>query len=218
MSLITPFEVIKYSSAGRDYPSAQFCDLIDQIEETFARECLTEELYDYLISVLQAYPQTVREWDCNAIYSSGQFVVYNGCTFESQKNANRTQPGVNDDWEQLERFTETGANLLWTKYLRRILAQMVYVETLTPTTFKSGANGIIVGQSAYGQGDFRSAGKSELNDVKQNIFKDIERTKANMLHWLNDNAETNELPWQSTCGGSNCQRNVHRSRRWNFVR
>lgn len=218
MSLITPFEVVKYSFAGRDYPSSQFCDLADQIEQEFARACLTDDLYDYLNAHLVAYPAAVSEWNCNSLYSIGDYAVYNGCTFESLKNANRTQPGANEDWEQLQRFDTDGANLLWTKYLRRILAQKTYLESLTVTTYKAGANGITVAGSAYAQGDIRSANKGELNEVKSNVLKDIERTQANMLKWLDDNAETYNLPWGTSCAGGDCKRKTHRSRRWNFVK
>ena len=218
MAIITAFEAVKYSYAGRDYPTAGLCDLADQIEQEFAASCLGDDLYTYLNDELVPYPANVTEWDCNALYSAGQYAVYNGCTFESMKNANRTQPGVNADWQQLERFSASGANQLWGKYLRRILAQMVFAESLTVNTYKSGANGLTVTGAAYAQGDVRSANKGELNEVKANVLRDIERTQANMLKWLDDNAETLQIPWKTNCGGAACMAKTHRSRRWNFVK
>ena len=215
MSLITAYEVLKYSTAGKDYPTGQFCEIIPQVEEEFARECLGQDLYDHMVDSMAEYPETATEWEDCTVYDTGDVVVRNGSLFVSLSDGNRTDPLVETgDWEAFERFTTTGTQLLWTRYLRRILALKVFMASRFDVTWRSGAGGVVVamGDSA----GFRAANKAEITLLKESDIAKIETTTKNMLAWLTDNAETHSLPLADSCQTNLCQTRGKRVRRWAF--
>lgn len=215
MSLITAYEVLKYSTAGKDYPTGQFCEIIPQVEEEFARECLGQDLYDHMVDSMAEYPATATEWEDCTDYDTDDVVIRNGSLFVSLTDGNRTDPLVETgDWEAFERFTTTGTQLLWTRYLRRILALKVFMASRFDVTWRSGAGGVAVamGDSA----GFRAANKAEITLLKESDIAKIETATKNMLAWLTDNAETYYLPLADSCQTNLCQTRGKRVRRWAF--
>lgn len=211
MNLTTAFEVLRYSPAGFDYPTTNFCEMIPQFEQELRRSCLGKPLFDFMVSKLRAYPANVQEWDSGILYSIGSTVVRNGCTFVSTANSNSTDPLEDgSNWDDFQRFTHIGANELWSLYLRQIMAYKVYMATLTPTTFRSGAGGIVINQGD-GSG-FRSANKGELLNTKQELNAFIQMTTENMVEWLSDNYVAKGLPTPVCVTG--CDTTINRSRRW----
>ena len=217
MSLITAFEVLKYSPAGSDYPTAHFCELIPQIEQEFARECIGTDMYDYFVGKLTAYPDNAAEWESCNTYTTGNVVIRNGCLFVAQNVHTASDPlaQIDDDWEPFERFTDATVNTFWVKYLRRLLALKVYSSSLLYTTWRAGAGGvnIAVGDGVGGGSGFRAATKTELSDLKTNLIGEIDRVTANMLQWLKDNSETSGFPPLKSCNQI-CQTPGKRARRW----
>lgn len=212
-NLITPYEVLVHSSAGKNYPTAEFCDLIPQIEEEFVRVCLGSELYEFLLANLATVPSAL-EWDATATYALDDAVIRNGCIFLSLAGGNTGNDPLLDavNWSAFERFSHAGSLELWEKYLRRILALKVYSASLTLTTWRSGAGGIVVnGGDAQG---FRSAGKAEISEIKTGILAEVERTTGNMVAWLTQNATTKGLPYATACLA--CPTPGRASRRWGF--
>lgn len=213
MNLTTPFEVLKYSPAGFSYPTRNFCVIIPQIEQDFARECLGDKLYDFLFLHLKPYPDTYTEWDSAATYNTGNIVVRAQCTYESVGNANTSDPLQNAVlWRKFKRFDNEGANELWELYLRQIFAAKVYIKTLPSATHQTGAGGLVVNQ-----GDntgTRAANKGELLQIINEQTDFIRMTTENMLKWLNDNAKEKGIPYVAC--SSNCETRVNRSRRFAF--
>lgn len=211
-NLITAFEVLKYSPAGSDYPTRYFCDLIPQIEQEFARECLGQDLYDYFVSKLADYPTDAAEWDSTETYAADDTVIRNGCLFVSQVNSNTSDPLEDSvNWTAFERFTDSAVNDFWEDYLRRILALKVYMSSLIYTTWRSGAGGIVI--SAGDNAGFRAANKAEISDIKTGIIAEIERTTKNMIVWLGDNGTDAGFPTALVCN-QKCDTPGTRSRRW----
>lgn len=215
MSLLTPYEAVKYSTAGKDYPTAQFCEIIPQIEEEFARECLGQDLYDHMVADMVEYPETATEWEDCKTYDIDDTVIRNGCLFVSLEDGNRSDPlNETGEWEAFERFTTAGANLLWTKYLRRILALKAFSQSRVDVTWRSGAGGVAI---AMGDGaGFRAANAAELLRLKADDIAKIETVTKNMLVWLNNNATAQGLPLADSCAGNKCQTRGKRVRRWAF--
>lgn len=213
MALITPFEVLKYSPSGFDYPTGSFCQIIPQVEQEFVRQCIGSELYEYLVSKLTPYPDGTAEYSETLSYNLDDLVIRNGQLFVSTSNSNTTDPLVpGSDWTPWERFTDAGSNELWNGYLRLILALKVYMSSLVFTTFRAGAGGLVI-NSGDGSG-IRSANKNELVTVNEHLVGHIERTTANMLVWLKDNATTKGLPLPECL--TQCATPGRRSRRWGW--
>jgi len=214
MSLITAYEVLKYSPAGRDYPTVQFCELIPQIEEQFARECLGQDLYDYFVSKLTPYPTDAVEYDSTVGYAVDEIVIYNGCLFVCIADNCGSNPILDtDQWEAFDRFTDAAVNAFWMNYLRRCLALKVYSASLIYTTWRAGAGGVVI--SAGDSQGFRSATKAELSDIKTGLIAEIERVEKNMLIWLRDNGTDAGFPSTLACANM-CQTPGRTKRRWAF--
>jgi hypothetical protein len=213
MNLTTPFEVLKYSPAGFNYPTRMFCVLIPQIEQAFRRECLGDTLFDFLVSHLNEYPDTFTEWDATETYNLGDIVIRNACTYESAANSNTDDPlETGADWQLFDRFDHAGANTLWALYLRQIFALKVYLATIQPATYQSGAGGLVVNN-----GDntgARAATKAELLTIINDQTNLLRMMVENMLEWLRDNAVANDLPSPICFDG--CETRTNRSRRWAF--
>ena len=77
MNLTVPFEVLKHSPAGFDYPTDGFCELIPIFEQELRRECLGKPLFDYMVAHLNPYPDVFSEWDATVQYSIGDVAVRN---------------------------------------------------------------------------------------------------------------------------------------------
>lgn len=214
MNWTTPFDVLKHSPAGFDYPTDGFCDLIPVFEQDMRRDCLGKPLADYLTAHLVAYPETFSEWDSSVPYSIGDVVVRNTCTYISKTNANQTDPLTSANWEILKRFDTDGANHLWEKYLRQIMAYKVFMATLNSTTYRSGAGGMTVNVSDRDSGGVRAVNKAELlmNLTQYNGL--LQMMTANMIEWLTDNYKSEELPLPACAG--NCDVPANRSRRIAF--
>lgn len=211
MNLTTEFEVLKYSPAGFDYPTSMFCLLIPQYEQQLKRECLGDDLFDFLVSKLTPYPATVSEWDESISYSIGDVVIRNNCTFTSTANTNTTDPLVaGSDWTPFERFTHSGANNLWSLYLRQIMATKVFAGSLGSATYRAGSGGLVV-NSGDGTGS-RSATKTEMLTSMTQFNGFIEMTTVNMIEWLTDNYVAQDLPIPACVG--NCDVPENRSRRF----
>lgn len=216
MSLLTAYEAVKYSTAGKDYPTGQFCEIIPQIEEEFARECLGQDLYDHMVASMAAYPITAEEWVSCTDYEIDDVAIRNGCLFVSVTDGNRTDPlAETGDWEAFERFTTTGTQLLWTRYLRRILELKTFMQSRYDVTWRSGAGGVTVSQGD--SSGFRSANKDEITLLKESDIAKIETATKNMLAWLKDNYEVYSLPLPDSCTTNLCQTRGRRVRRWAFT-
>lgn len=213
MNLTTPFEVLKYSPAGFNYPTRSFCILIPQIEQAFRRECLGDALFDFMVAHLKPYPETFTEWDESETYAIGDIVIRNLCTYESTANSNTTDPiETGSNWVQFERFDHVGANELWELYLRQIFASKVYIATLPSSTYQTGAGGLVVNN-----GDntgARAANKTELLGILNEQTDFVRMTVENMLEWLSDNATEKGLPSVNCSTG--CETRTNRSRRFAF--
>lgn len=215
-NLITPFEVLVYSPAGLAYPSGQFCELIPQIEEAFFERCLGKEFLDWMVDSIADVPTDAVEFSESETYETGDFVVWAGCIFESLQDANTEKPNEPDFWKPFERFENEGAQMLWTKYLRRLLALTVYRSSLSYEVYRGGGGGVLV-NAGDGSG-FRGLNKQELVDLKNQLEKDIDLVERNMMRWISDNRDEYDLPQKQSvgCGESGCQTTKRNVRRWNF--
>jgi len=173
---------------------------------------LGKERYDYMVASLTDVPFS-DVWDSCKSYSVDETVIREGCTFVSLINDNFSDPLDSEDWNLFERFTTAGSNLLWTRYLRVILAYKVYLSSLFANTWMPGSGGVVVNQGD--QTGFRSGKKDEIIQLKSEAMSNVERMTANMLKWLKDFGVENSIPEPDICGTA-CATPGRRQRRWAF--
>lgn len=224
-TLITAGEVLAKSQAGTGFPTSVICAEIPNIEPDFGYECLGEDLYEWLLANMTAYPETVKEWVQGVEYADGDFVVRNGCLFESLLGCNRNDPldDPDDTWQAFQKFgTNDCANEFWENHLGPVLAMKVYAASLNYATRQTGANGLTLlqGTSDFGGQGFRTAGKSDLADYKTDLIADIERRTRNMMRWAQkkiDSGDVCTVPLNEmlNCNGF-CKPQTNSVRRWGF--
>ncbi len=216
-SILTPYEAVRYSSARRDYPAAEMCNVIPQIEQEVIHKCLSDDLWDFLLLHLREIPETAAAWDSGQTYSSGDVVVVDGCLYESTANSNTTNPlAQGSAWTPWARFDNEAATVLWNDYLRRLLAQKCLLATITPATLQAGSGGLITSNRDL-QG-WNTADKVQMSDFKKSVLDDVERVTSNMLEFLSDNANEYPTAVYPCDGGQDCNSQAKRNRRrWAFA-
>lgn len=224
-TIITAAEVQQGSPAGSGFPRDVICIEIPNIEPDFGYECLGEVLYEWLLDNMAAAP-SASEWVSGAEYADGDFVVRNGCTFESLLNCNRNDPLDDPDgtWEAFKKFgTNDCANEFWDNHLKPVLALKIYAASLNYATRQTGANGLttLAGVSEFGGQGFKSATKNELADYKTDLIADIDRRVRTMLRWakkqVNAGTDCGGMPLNEmlNCNGL-CKPQTNSVRRWGF--
>lgn len=222
MTLITAFEVVSYSPAGRDYPTKHICDALDREVESFMHSCFGDDFTTWLVDHLTQYPPNVVEWVSGTTYATDDIVLRFGCLFTSNIDNNTTDPaddpGDPAEWSALPKFTDDCANFLWIKYLRQILAFRVYMSTLNFSTTQSGAGGLVI---MVGDGTGRrNATKAEISDMKTTLMHQSDMASENLLRWLQTQRTNTEctLPFNllETCSTNDCRPPGKGVRRWAF--
>ena len=211
--IATPFEILIGSAAGFDYPTSSFCLLIPQYEQALTHQCLGKDLYDFMVSKMNEYPENVTAWDQGAEYSIDDYVVRNYYTYKSTANSNTSDPAVfGSSWERFAKFNHAGATELWDEYLMRLIAMRVYNSSLPLVTYRAGAGGVII-NTGYSSGE-RTANKAEMLTLNVHHEGLIEMITTNMVKWLSDNWESKGLPTPSCA--KKCNVIGKHSRRWGF--
>lgn len=186
-SILTPFEVRKYSPAGAHYPLDNIRLMMDIIEYDFFSKCLGLDIYEAMKKDFRVWDQATL-WDSEITYKSGDFTIYDGAVLESEASNNTTEPGPdNEKWKEAAKFKKKNFNALWEYHLQRILAFDIYKRTLTYDTIKSGAKGLNV--SAADQSGAMTAPVKDIEYTKSSIQRDIDTMVGSMKKWIVDQHE-----------------------------
>ena len=186
MNLITAWEVVKYSSAERDYPTMYICSLIPIKEPSLFRACLGMDFYKELLGDVNDF-SGVTEYVDTVTYSVGDLVLNGGCVLRSLQDNNLGNLFADDFadwWVEADKFKKECNNLLWNKYLRYYLAYEIFALSLRSATYKAGAKGLV--EMVDDPTGIISAKKVTFSDYKrelQNLAQDI---LANMMDWISD--------------------------------
>lgn len=222
-TITTPYEVVRYSPAGRDYPTTNICPRIPIVEEAFWNNCFGEEMRDWMLERLTTYPVTATDWDGCKYYLEGDFVKRGGCTFESLANGNNTDPWQDDEeefWQPLKKFTNECLNTLWENYLRGYFANKIYAGSLLYTTQNTQAGGLVI-RAEGDRGGSRAGNATEIGHSKTALLQDAEDIYGNMMVWLKKNKEDCGFPEIKAfdCGTDGCATlNKPATYQWGFRR
>ncbi|NOT37204.1 MAG: hypothetical protein HOP11_07480, partial [Saprospiraceae bacterium] len=180
-TLLTPFEVIKYSQAGNSFPLDNVRRLIPVIEIDFMDYCFGLDYYNLLLRNVKTYEKAVI-WKAGT-YNSGDVVIYNGSLLESCNSANSTEPSVlNDKWKEVEKFTKKEYNKLWETHIRDVLSNKIYKESVPFATIQSGAKGLTV--NAQDQSGNMTAPAKDIDFLCRTIQNQIDMMMNNMKRFI----------------------------------
>lgn len=215
-TIITAWEVVRYSPASDNYPTAKIANLIYRKEIRFARDWLGKDFYDLLIADLVDYG-VVPEWSAAATYADGDYIDYFGTVLESLTDDNTTAPCDDDgtDWRIAPKFATACYENLYTLHLREYLALHVMASSLDYQTYSIGAKGPVEWISE--DSGTKSAGKDVFQSVKRKMIADSLEVLENMRQWMEEQHEdetcdfSDSLVIANACGGSQIKPAV---RRW----
>lgn len=189
-TLITAWEVVKYSPESDKFPTAYVAPHIYAREQQVAREYLGVDFYALLIADLVDYG-VVEDWDDTTTYSSGEYVNYYGSVLESLQDSNTTDPRedpANEYWIEADKFTTACYQSLWIEgQLRDFLAFFIISDAFQSTTHPSGGKGVTEwvddGGARDGAGS-RSASASTLQMRLNGIRTQAAIRQENMQAWM----------------------------------
>jgi len=173
MSIITAYEVKKYSPAGAGYPLDNINLFKDSIERDFFMNCIGDDYYNLMLKDARRF-ETATAWNKTTSYNSGDYVIYQGSILESCQSLNVNSEPVfdNNKWKQAVKFRHKAYNAIWDNYLASIIAFKIYKECIPFDTIKSDAKGLVVfGQDATGA---TGANKYDLDFLQKRIQNQID--------------------------------------------
>lgn len=210
MSLITPFEVVKFAPVRFDFPTANICDFIDDVElDLFDDKCLLVATKTKLEEDLITYTN-VAVYDGNETYALNEKVLLDGCIFVSKANGNTASPVDSALWDLAPKFENEAYNTLWNKFLKRYLAFNITATVMAYSTYQAGSKGLTKFQ--IDNAGIQTVNIKEFFEWKTSITYDSGRILRNMRNWMIENID--EFPEMNTtgCGKSECN-TAPRSRR-----
>ena len=189
-TLITAWEVVKYSPESNKFPTQYVQPHIYHKEQQAAREYLGIDFWDLLIADKVDYG-VLEQWSDVTTYASGDYVDYYGTVLESIQANNTTDPVddlATEYWIEADKFTTACYQSLWDEGgLRDFLAFFIISEAYQPTTHPAGGKGITEWTDDGGMRDgagSRSASASTMQNRINGIRQQAEVRQKNMQAWM----------------------------------
>jgi len=190
-NLLTPFEVVKYSAAGKSYPLDNIRLLIPVFERDFMISCIGEPYYNSMLKDVRKF-DTAKLWVKGTSYNASDYVIYNGSILESCKSLNTSEPSItNEDWRIPNKFSKKAFNSLWDNYLRNVLCFKIYKEALPQDTILSGAKGLVV--TTADQSGAMTAQAKDIEYILRHIQKHIDLLIDGMKNFIQINNDLYKL-------------------------
>lgn len=188
-SLITPQEVVKFSPVDVHSHGEMRADMIVAIEEKLFRECFGFDFYLALLEDKKKYSLTsgtgitVYENFRNQInYTLNSYVLYKDELYKVIKATTGEQtPPLKTHFTEAEKFATAKYDLLWKRYLRRILSFSINAESIMFRTVKDSADGIVRKNGEDYKGITTKEAATIRKEYKDTILTLIENSKAYIL-------------------------------------
>lgn len=183
-TLISPSEVRLNALIGSQTDTAQMQLLIIIVEERLFNAYFGSTFYTTLLADRATYTSTL--FALNVVYNAGDYVRYNGQTYEVLQTTTGVQtPAQNADYFALPAKFATAANeFIWQRYLKRVLAQSVANEYTIPSAIKQTEKGLI----RLKDDAFEPATAGEINTFKENSYQLIKASIDVMEAYIMANA------------------------------
>lgn len=142
MTLITPYEVIKYGPVADTFPTKYVCDQIYVEESLLFHECLGEDLYEAMLADMNSM-SGIDDYDIQKTYSIDDEVIYEGCVFVSLTDENNADPDNMNYWKVRDKFKNECFQTLWDNILGQLIAFSVSLASVRYATYQAGGHGIM---------------------------------------------------------------------------
>lgn len=205
-TLITAWEVVKYSPESDKFPAAYVGKHIYRKEQYVRRDVLGKDFYDAMLADLVDFGEP-EEWSSLATYASGDYVKYFDTILQSTLDDNAIEPCVSG-WVEPDKFETECYNLLWVDGdLRGYLAFLIIADAVVHPTYPSGAKGVTEWISeGNGSDSARSAKQNIVAGKQTTLRKEADEILANLKEWVKDKLEDDlceifeDLKFIADCG------------------
>lgn len=188
MTLITPYEVIKYGPVAESFPTKYVCDNIFVTESELFHDCLGDDLHEAMLANMQSM-SGIDDYDIQTVYSEGDEVVYEGCVFVSLKDGNTKDPDNVNTWKVRDKFENECFQNMWDRYLKQLLAYSVILASVRYATFQAGGHGIM--EMIDDQAGSRTVSGRAFDGYERKLDSDIAlRKKLIMKYMVSDSNES----------------------------
>ncbi len=120
MAIITAHEVKVNSPAGLQWPDANINLVVDALERDYVSRLFGHEFYSTLTNDLTPLPAHIDEYNPSFEYGLDDIVQWRGVVYKSVVGCNRSEPGIDANWQRVPKFQKNCYNELWDNYLCKI--------------------------------------------------------------------------------------------------
>lgn len=175
-ALITPQEVVKFAPVDVHSHGEIRAEMIASAEEKIFHDCFGYDFYLDLLDNKKQYSlstgaglTTYVNFRENTSYSLNNYVLYKDEIYKVIKLTTGVEiPPLKTHFAEAEKFTVEKYDLLWKRYLRRILAFSINSESIMFRTIKDTADGIVRRNDEY-----RGIGTKEAATIRQDYKAQI---------------------------------------------
>lgn len=188
-TLITAWEVVKFSPAGDNFPASRVVNAISQVEQKLRRTIIGAEYYDQMLEDVNEFIG-VEEWTPKT-YQSNDKALYLDTFIYSLIDDNDTDPAEDSDgtkWAVSDKFSNEAYQELWEKHLRAVIAYLVMSKSNIYATYQLGAKGST--EEYSDSTGTRTASNKTFLGVQGQLVVDAQELIENMKFFLEKNAST----------------------------
>jgi hypothetical protein len=182
MALISNFEIIQKSVAGKEYPMDKLDRFKDIVESHYMRNCFGKTFYNELKDSVNDWSE-INEWTSSGTYNTDSIVSWNGEVMKSTIDSNTSEPSLTStDWIKADKFDTTEYDTLWKTYLGQIIANKIILECVVPDTYRVNAKGLM--KATEDSSNSIALDKSEMGLWFSNVQKFIDMAEDEMKAYM----------------------------------
>ena len=181
MSIITKYEILKYSPAKKYVSQDNICELAEIIEPDVLSDCFGTEFYEALKAATNDW-KNVSGYVLGSTHALNDLVLFDGCVLISLEAANTETPTYNSTkWAAADKFTSAKFNDFWKNGGAMLVACSIILDDCVFQSYGFGANGLT---KIAGLEGLVTISKDELFVYRQTIERLIYRIKNNLINWV----------------------------------
>lgn len=143
MSLITPYEVVRYSPVQKDYPVEYIKGHINRVETKAFRKCYLGKAFLAALIENMSDLSLATVWDSETTYAKDALINDCGLIYKSLVDGNIKEPADIDSWVIAPKFDTDSTNVLWTEYMAEWLSLEILFTSIRYSTYQAGAKGLV---------------------------------------------------------------------------